>query len=466
MKFYANDLTTSGQRRLRPSFIDEPQFGAFLEAFPDGVALLETDGTIKLVNGKLELLLNLARGDLVGSDLAKHAKTAGPLVQKLASALRQLKRTEVSGTLNSQRNVTASIGILRTPDGGAYGALLTMRETGRHSRGYERSDHFRFEAEPLPAAGGGGPVLTPRLGTIARRAATAIERGSAVLLTGETGTGKTELARFIGKAGASDAPPFVHVNCGMLSDAQFDAEMFGIEPGSSLDTSTRGKLGFVEAADGGTLFLDQVTDLSPVSQMKLVAFLESQTFSRLGSMQRRKARISLITATNADLPDLIGSGAFRRDLYYRIAVVTLELPALRDQPELVDALTENVLRRLNAGRTPTLQLSAAFSKRLSAYAFPGNVRELTNILERAAASAEDMALAEHFIVAEGASSRPTPAQPVGDGETSPQSFRDLMQAFESWVLEKSIAEHGSKRGAAKALGIDIATLVRKTKRAK
>ncbi|MBN9056192.1 MAG: PAS domain-containing protein, partial [Rhizobiales bacterium] len=139
MKFYANDLTPSGQRRLRPSFIDEPQFGAFLEAFPDGVALLETDGTIKLVNGKLELLLNLARGDLVGSDLAKHAKTAGPLVQKLASALRQLKRTEVSGTLNSQRNVTASIGILRTPDGGAYGALLTMRETGRHSRGYERS---------------------------------------------------------------------------------------------------------------------------------------------------------------------------------------------------------------------------------------------------------------------------------------------------------------------------------------
>lgn len=459
MKFYANDIAAPGQRRLRPSFIDEPQFGAFLDAFPDGVALLETDGTIKLVNGKLELLLNLARGDLVGSDLAKHAKTAGPLVQKLAGALRQLKRIEVSGTLNSQRNVTASIGILRTPDGGAYGALLTMRETGRHHRGHARSDHFRFEAEPLSATG--GALLTPRLSAIARRAATAVERGSAVLLTGETGSGKTELVRFVGKAGASDAPPFVHVNCGMLTDAQFDAEMFGIEPGSALDTSSRGKLGFVEAADGGTLFLDQVTDLSPVSQMKLVAFLENNTFSRLGSMQRRKARLSLVTATNADLPALVASGAFRRDLYYRIAVVTLDLPPLREQPELVTALTEHVLRRLNAGRMPALQLSPAFVKRLAAHAYPGNVRELTNILERAAAGAEDIALAEHFVVAPDAAPRPPAAS---GGEAAPQNFRDLVQAFESWVLEKSIAEHGSKRSAAKALGIDIATLVRKTKR--
>lgn len=461
MKFYANDLTAPGHRRLRPAFIDEPQFGAFLDAFPEGVALLETDGTIKHVNGKLELILNIARGDLVGSQLARHAKTAGPLIQKLAGALQQLKRIEVSGTLNSQRNVTGTLGILRTPDGGAYGALLTLREAGGRQRGHESSDNFRFEAEPA-ARDRASRVLTPRLQAAVHRAASALDRGSAVLITGETGTGKTELARWIGKADASDAPPFVHVNCGMLTDAQFDAEMFGIEPGSALDTSTRGKLGFVEAADGGTLFLDQVTDLSPVAQMKLVAFLENQTFSRLGSVQRRRARISLVTATNADLPALLESGDFRSDLYYRIAVVTLDLPALREQPELVAALTEHFLRRLNSGRTPVLRLSAAFTERLSAHAYPGNIRELANILERAAATADDVALSDHFDVP-APMARPA-AGPVADSAERPERFKDLVQAFEHWVLEKSIAEHGSKRSAAKALGIDIATLVRKTKR--
>jgi transcriptional regulator with PAS, ATPase and Fis domain len=461
MKFYANDLTAPGHRRLRPAFIDEPQFCAFLDAFPEGVALLETDGTIKLVNGKLELLLNIARGDLVGSQLARHTKTAGPLIQKLAGALQQLKRIEVSGTLNSQRNVTGTLNILRTPDGGAYGALLTLREAGGRQRGHESSDNFRFEAEPA-ARDRASRVSTPRLQAAVQRASNALERGSAVLITGETGTGKTELARWIGKADASDAPPFVHVNCGMFTDAQFDAEMFGIEPGSALDTSTRGKLGFVEAADGGTLFLDQVTDLSPVAQMKLVAFLESQTFSRLGSVQRRRARISLVAATNADLPALLESGDLRSDLYYRIAVVTLDLPALRDQPELVAALTEHFLRRLNSGRTPPLRLSAAFAERLSAHLYPGNIRELANILERAAATADDVALSDHFDVPVQAFR--AAAVPLADTAERPERFKDLVQAFEHWVLEKSIAEHGSKRSAAKALGIDIATLVRKTKR--
>ena len=459
MKFYASDVASFSHRRLRPAFVDDPQFVTFLEALPDGAALIEADGKIKLVNSKLEILLNLARGDLVGSELGKHVKTAGPVIQKVWSALQQLKRVEVAGALNSQRNVVASLSILRTSDGGAYGALLTMREANRHARLPEGAENFRFETE----ADGARPsfVRTPAIEAIAAQAGLALERGISVLLTGETGTGKTELARLAGKGGNA---PFVHVRCGMLTDAQFEAEMFGIEPGSPADSSTRGKLGYVEAADGGVLFLDQIDDLSPHAQSRLVAFLETQTFSRLGSAQRRQARIRVISATNADLPGLVASGHFRGDLYYRIAVMVLEPPPLRSQPQLLEALVEQQLRRLNLARRPPLRLSPEFGERLRGYAFPGNIRELVNILERAAAVADDVAGAGHFMVPKAAAGSAAPVTPVSASSAASGSLRDLVQEFEAYVLEKTIAENGSKRSAAKALGIDIATLVRKTKR--
>ncbi|WHO84146.1 sigma 54-interacting transcriptional regulator [Rhizobium leguminosarum] len=465
MKFYANDINISAPRGLRPGFIDDPQFRSLLEALPDGIAFLETDGTIKLVNGKLELILNLARADLVGTELAKHAKTAGPVIQKLAAALHQLKRTEVSGSLNSQRNVFASLSILRNHEGGAYGALITMRESGRQHRASEGLERFRFETE----AGELGRIayhMTPQLQSLARNAGVALERGSAILLTGETGTGKTEFANRIGSAGEAGALPFVHVNCGMLSNEQFDAEMFGIEPGAPLDKSTRGKLGFIEAADGGILFLDQITDLSVTCQMKLVSFLETQTFSRLGSMQRRRARLRLISSTNLDLQNSIASGSFRQDLFYRIAVVTIPLPPLRQQPDLVKTVADQTLHRINLGRKPQLRLSREFADLLLKHAYPGNLRELSNILEHAAASAEEVALAEHFMAPIPASAHSEPERSEGPEAAAPvrAGLKDLVQEFETWILEKSIAENGSKRGAAKALGIDIATLVRKTKR--
>lgn len=466
MKFYANDVTSLSQRRLRPGFIDDPQFGGFLEALPDGAALIEPDGRIKLVNGKLELLLNLARGDLVGTELAKHARTAGPVILKLSTALQQLKRVEVSGALNSQRSVVATLSILRTADGGAYGALLTMREAGRQSRS-EGSENFRFEAE-TGSVTRGSFVRTPQVDTIVKQIETALDRGANVLLTGETGTGKSEIARLIGNG--REGAPFVHVRCGLLSDVQFDAEMFGIEPGSALDTSTRGKLGYVEAADGGILFLDQVTDLSLAAQSKLVAFLETQTFSRLGSTQRRQVRIRIIAATNENLVDRVSAGAFRSDLYYRIAIMPFVLPPLREQPNLIDALVEHHLRTLNLGRKPVLRLSAEFLAQLHGHSYPGNVRELANILARVAALADDVARAEDFIAPAilpelGPSQEQSVTLTVAEpGGVSPASFRDLVQEFETWVLEKSIAENGSKRSAAKALGIDIATLIRKTKR--
>lgn len=461
MRFYSNDVESLAPRRSRPGFIDDPQLGLFLEALPDGAALVEMDGRIRLANGRLAIVLNIALADLVGTDLSRHVKTAGPIFQKLCAALQQRKRIELSGTLNSQRNVVATLNMLRTDDGGAFGALLTLREAGRHARLADGSEGF---ALGRGAGTGPGFVRIPETDAIVERARSALVRGANVLLTGETGTGKTRLAQRIDAGGDAGAVPFVHVRCGMLSDAQFEVEMFGIEPGSSMDSSTRGRLGYVEAADEGILFLDDITDLSLPSQARLVAFLEAQTFSRLGSTQRRRARVRVIAATSEDLPGRIAAGAFRRDLYYRIAVMPFALPALRDRPDFLRLLVEDFLRRLNTGRAPALRMAPDFLPRLRAHGLPGNIRELLNILERAAALADDALGPEHVIApalhagnAAGAESHAIPAGLPGG------TLKDMVKEFEGWVIRKAMDEHGSKRGASKALGVDIATVVRKTR---
>lgn len=463
MKFYGNDVVTPISRRLRPGFIDDPLFPGFLEALPEGAAMLDLDGTIRLVNSKLELILNQAKSELVGTDLTKHTKTIGPVIQRLATALRQLKRIEVSGSLNSQRAVFATLSVLRTRDGDAYGALMTMRDANKGARGQDSAKRFRFETENANAASN-AHVQTKALQLLRQRGAHALGRGSPVLLMGESGTGKTELAKRIAGTAELGSLPFVHVNCSML-DAHFDAEMFGIEPGSPADTSTRGKLGFVEAADGGILFLDRVTDLSPASQTKLVAFLETKTYSRVDSTQRRSSDVRLIASAHGNLPDLVAAGKFRDDLYYRIAVVSLTLPPLRGQPELIGSIVERHLQHINVERQPPLRLHEDFRQCLMSYDYPGNIRELTNILEQAATTADDEARVEHFTASVSTlHARPASSAPALASRAEATGLKDLVQEFEAWVLGKAIAEHGSKRSAAKALGIDIATLVRKTRR--
>lgn len=461
MWFYSSDIAGLAPHRPRPGFIDDPQLGLFLEALPDGAALVEVDGRIRLANARLAILLNIALADLVGTDLSRHVKTAGPLFQKLCAALLQLKRVELSGTLNSQRNVVATLSILRSDDGGAFGALLTLREAGRRPRpapGDESAGPGR------DADTGSGFVRTAETDTIVERARTALDRGANILLAGETGTGKTRLARRMGRPGDAGATPFVHVRCGMLTDAQFEVEMFGIEPGSSMDSSTRGRLGYVEAADEGILFLDDITDLSLSSQARLVAFLDAQTFSRLGSTQRRRARVRVIATASEDLPGSVAGGAFRRDLYYRIAVMPFLLPALRDRPGFTALLVEDFLRRQRSESAGWPTASPSFMARLHEHDFPGNIRELLNILERAAALAKDTLLAEHVVIPALGPNRT--AQHVARDTASElpgETLKDMVREFEGRIIQRAIDAHGSKRGASKALGVDIATVVRKMK---
>ncbi|MDR2366082.1 MAG: sigma 54-interacting transcriptional regulator [Zoogloeaceae bacterium] len=311
---------------------------------------------------------------------------------------------------------------------------------------------------------------------IVERGLRAIAMNIRLLILGESGVGKTELARLLHRRSGPAVRPFVHVNCGAIPDTLFESEMFGYERGAFTGASSKGKKGLIEAAEGGILFLDEVGEIPLHCQAKILQVLEEGVIQRVGATASRRLRLQVIAATNRDLLTLVEEGRFRRDLYYRLSVVTLLLPPLRERRELIPLLADRFLANVNQRRKTPLTIDADCRRRLQEYAYPGNVRELQNIVEylgvvsdRIASEAdlprEQMATlpaAEVLSGAAAALSAPTRAVP-----TFPAGFslREAVRNYESALIDAAIQKTGSKRKAAELLGVDIATVVRKSKTA-
>jgi two-component system, NtrC family, response regulator AtoC len=205
-----------------------------------------------------------------------------------------------------------------------------------------------------------------------------------ILLQGDTGTGKGLVARLLHRHGGRSRAPFVDVNCAAIPETLLEAELFGFEPGAFTD-ARRAKRGLFQVAHGGVLFLDEVVLLSDPAQAKLLTAIEERAVRRLGGTRPEPADVWLISATNADLRAAVGARRFRDDLYHRLAVLTLDLPPLRERGRDILLLAERFLTRAcTEYGLPRLRLDPGAQARLLAYTWPGNVRELANIIERAA----------------------------------------------------------------------------------
>ena len=208
---------------------------------------------------------------------------------------------------------------------------------------------------------------------------------STVLVSGESGTGKELVARAIHFNSLRRERPFVAVNCGALPETLLDSELFGHMRGAFTGADTN-KKGLIEVAGKGTIFLDEIGEMSPLVQVKLLRVLQERTFRRLGGTEEVEADIRIIAATNRDLSKMVAEGAFREDLFYRINVIPVRLPALRERPEDIPLLADHFVGRF-AGQMgkPITGISGAAMECLKAYAWPGNIRELENAIERAVA---------------------------------------------------------------------------------
>ncbi len=275
-----------------------------------------------------------------------------------------------------------------------------------------------------------------------------------VLVTGETGTGKGLVARALHALGPRADKPFVAVNCASLPEALLESELFGHVKGA-FTGATQTHAGLFAEADGGTLLLDEIGEMTPALQAKLLHVLESGTVRAVGAEKERAVDVRVIAATHRDLRERVRSGAFREDLYYRLDVVTIEIPALRHRREDVPLLIDHFLAQAKARhpQSPVERLSKEAMSRLLDHEWPGNVRELAHVVERVVLLGRGAEVQASELPASVTAAPPPELPPAFDGTIQP--IREVQRRYAAWALERM---GGNKTRTAERLGVDVKTL--------
>jgi DNA-binding NtrC family response regulator len=357
-------------------------------------------------------------------------------------------------------------------------ALLSRRtENVLHIHHTPRGDeHVHVELSPVRDASGEIRFFVERMQSLPTARATSAAEGligrsavfrsmlelvsrvaptdTSVLLLGETGTGKEMVARMLHDSSARAGAPFVAVDCSSLTETLFESELFGHEKGAFTGATQR-KLGLVEAASGGTLFLDEVGDIPLAQQVKLLRLIESNSYRRVGGVTPLRADFRLVAATHRNLKQMVAEGGFRSDLYYRISAFPVDVPPLRERRDDILLLAESLLTRLRPERQ--FELSVPARRALVAYDYPGNVRELRNIVERASLLAEHARIGLEHLPSE-ATAAVQLRRPATSGSQPPAALRSIERS----ALERALHDYGgNRRELALALGVSERTLYRK-----
>jgi PAS domain S-box-containing protein len=418
-----------------------------LDSLAEGVVTVDGHNRITAFNRAAESLTGLDRERVVGHDCQEVFGPCCGGVCIIAETLRTGKPLRNhsgflkhhSGTI---RPVAVTTNLLTDSKGRVLGAVGTLRDLSRETTlEKELKGSWRFEDMVS---------RSPRMRKLFDLLPAVAQSISTVLMLGESGTGKELLARALHTQSARADGPFVAVNCGSLPDSLLEAELFGYRKGAFTDAKTD-KPGRFERARGGTIFLDEIGEISAAMQVRLLRVLQERTFEPLGANEPVQADVRVLAATNRDLKQMVADGTFRLDLYYRLNVVRLELPALRERAEDIPLLAEHFVDRLNRlqGRH-VAGLSDEALAILAKHRFPGNVRELENIIERA------------FVMC---GSGPIEVEHLPEElhtETAvPQTGSPLDRAEAEALASALHRLHGNRAAVAQELGIHRATLYRK-----
>lgn len=425
---------------------------AILDSIADGVFTVDEHWRIRSFNRAAEEITGIPRNEAVGQRCCEVFRAS---ICETSCALRHTRETgepiinKLIYIINSDGDripVSISTAILKDAHGNVIGGVETFRDLSSIER-LRREIEGRYTFHDIVSKNARMLQIFDILPAIA-------ESDSTVLIEGESGTGKELIARAIHELSTHRNGPVVTVNCSALPDTLLEAELFGYKAGAFTD-ARRDKLGRFALADGGTIFLDEIGDISPALQVRLLRVLQERTYEPLGGTETKTASARVIAATNRNLMKLVKAGTFRQDLYYRINVIRIELPPLRQRKEDIPLLVEHFLRFFNSLKNKTISdISAEALAILMDHDFPGNVRELQNVIEHA------------FVLCRGGviilDDLPDYLRPASEDRLP---VVPSLEALEARLIVATLRKHGWNRTAASAeLGMHKTTLWRKMKR--
>jgi PAS domain S-box-containing protein len=430
-------------------------FETILSSVADGVFTVDRNWRITSFNRAAERITGTPAAQAVGKRCSEvfHAD-----ICERGCALRQTLETnrnliEVPARILASPGravpISVSTAVLRDANGQLLGAVETFRDLSAMESLRREIDH-QYTFENIVGRSRAFRKIFALLPDIAESDAT-------VLIEGPSGSGKELLARAVHNMSHRHGQPYVVVNCGTLPAPLFESELFGYVQGAFTDAK-RDKPGRITLAEGGTIVFDEVADLPPATQVKLLRILQEREYEPLGSVKTVRANVRVVASTNRRLADLVSEGRFRDDLYFRLSVVRLSIPPLRERREDVPYLIEHFVDRFNAKRGKQIGgLTPAAMELLMRHDFPGNVRELENIIEYAFVLCHDALIDVPHL--------PEELQAVRHERQAAPAARSRLQTAEADAVRAAVARTGGVLGrAAQELGIDRTTLWRKMKR--
>jgi len=433
-----------------------------LDATQDAVCIDDFRGYTQWINKSCEDLYNIKREEVIGKSLEEleDERIFNPSVAKMV--INQKKQITILHNNKKGKRILTTGTPMFYEDGSIKKIVSTSKDISELVYFKNKLEDIQTELERFKEKGqetvGNMVVKSKEMGEVINLARKLSQIDTTVLITGDSGVGKGEIAKFIHKLGDRKEKPFNKVNCGAIPESLIESELFGYEPGAFTGSSKKGKKGQFELANKGIIFLDEIGELPLNLQVKILQVIQEKEIQRVGGEKTISLDVRIIAATKRNLKKMVDEGSFREDLYYRLNVVPIHIPKLKDRKDDLFPILMHFLRAFNSKFKIQKRLSKDAVDKLLGYDWPGNVRELKNVVERIVITTS------HDII----TTEDLPSDIINDTEGKSiisvpknKDLKETMEEIERQVIKNSAYEHRTTREIAKALGVSQPTIVRK-----